>query len=99
MDSGRRLLKKAQAETFWTIKNAILALIVLAVVIGVFFLLIRGPLKTIFNIGEETSESGNPIIIKLINFFGGCEQEGEQRCSFSKNVECQEGKWVVIGEC
>ena len=93
--------KKAQSDTFSTIKNAILVLIVLVVVISVFYILLKGPIEALKNTGDDVSGQGDDIVIRINNLLGGCDpDEDEPRCSFGKEVECDvDGKWIVVGDC
>ena len=53
--------KKAQSS-FWTIKNAILVLIVLVVVIAVFYMLIKGPVAALRGTGDDVTNPGDDVI-------------------------------------
>jgi hypothetical protein len=93
--------KKAEG-TFWTIKNAILVLIVIVVVIAVFYMLIRGPVGALKGTGDDVTNPSDDIILKINNLLGGCNPDTDvgTRCSFSKLVQCDaEGKWIVVGDC
>lgn len=94
--------KKAQADSFNTIKNAILVLLVLVVVAGVFYVLMKEPIKRLFQLGEEPGNQDDQASEQLSNIFGGCdsEKDTEERCSLGNVVKCENNRWVVVdGKC
>jgi hypothetical protein len=94
-------MKKGELQ-FSTVVYAILALLVLAVVIGIFFFLSKNPIEGLFNIGENAHDQGDDAIIKINNILGGCDPavEDEPKCMFGKSVECgTDNKWEIVGEC
>ncbi len=93
---------KSRAELqFTTVVYAILALVVLIVIIGVFYLLIKGPLAGLLGIGQQAGDQGDTVMVTLKNIFGGCKYgEDKEWCSFGKRVECDsKGVWVTKGDC
>jgi hypothetical protein len=91
--------KKGDADTLATVKNAILVLIVLAVVIAVFYILTKAPIEGLKKIGDDTSGQTDDTLSGLDKIFGGCGKEGETKCSFEKKYICQNSKWVSNGDC
>jgi len=95
-------MNKRGQGTFFTIKNALLTLVVIAVVIGVFYVLLKEPIKGLLGIGEATANPNDELILKINNLLGSCnpDENKEPRCSFQKSVQCDaEGKWIVVGDC
>jgi len=84
--------KKADL-TFSPLVYAILALVILAVCIGVFYALTKGPLAGIFGIGEQTQDSSDDTLDELTITLGTCEPP-DQKCWIGKEYICNSAhKW------
>jgi hypothetical protein len=94
-------MKKKGDLQFSTLVYAILALFTLAVIIGVFYFLTKGPISGLFNLGQNTQDQGDETIIKINNVLGGCNPaKKDTKCALGKTVECDDkGKWVITGDC
>ena len=93
----------SKGELQWsTIVYAILALVVLAVIIGVFYFLTKGPIKGLFGLGDDATQKTNELTLKINNLLGGCDpaKDADVKCSFGKQVKCgDDGKWAIVGDC
>ncbi|MBN2368477.1 hypothetical protein JXC34_05655 [Candidatus Woesearchaeota archaeon] len=85
-----------KAELAWeNIVKALLALIILAVVLGVFYLLFRPAIDGIFGIETESKQSGGGIIEDIRNMFGGSCEGKPPKCNKLSGYcsVCEDGEW------
>ena len=86
-----------KAIAFEQLVKMILALLVLAVIIGVFYILMRPSIDNMLGIEKTNAEEGGHVIDSLSNLFGrGCDN-GARCCNPLSHKErvCEDGKWVT----
>jgi len=87
------MMKKKAELTFSPLVYAALALIILVVCIGIFYLLTKGPLAGIFGFTKESGEQGDRAIDDLSISIGNCDS-GEDKCVSSIKYICNDNrKW------
>jgi hypothetical protein len=84
-------MRKAEF-TFSPIVYAVLALIILVVCIGIFFVLTKGPLASVFGIVDETDKQSEDSIGMLSILFNRCET-GDDGCYNGKSYICENERW------
>ncbi len=86
-------MKKKAEMTFNSLVYAILAIVVLVVIIGVFFLLTKGPFKNIWSIEEDAGNQNTNAWDNLVGALIKCKQEEPPKCVSGFKQVCTEGKW------
>ncbi len=88
------LNSKKGLEMEVTVK-AILALIVLVVLIGMFYIfVVKRAGRGIGGIVDETENEGDGMLARFRDFFGSKCEEGSTKCSLTGfELECNDNKW------
>ncbi len=87
-------MKKKAELAFSPLVYAALALIILVVCIGIFYLLTKGPLKGIHGFSKKSEDQGKNAIDVLSITIGNCDP-GSDRCVGNTKYICNENHvWV-----